>query len=56
MKAARDKVLTIAISWSKRVARVTSHTGGHVAQCLDLGDKMEITITRLQPAGKRGKR
>ena len=39
------KLLKIEITWSKRVARVTSLTGGHSAKCLDLGDRMEIIIS-----------
>jgi hypothetical protein len=42
------KLLKIEISWSRRKAKVTSLTGGHVAKCLDLGDKMEIEISRLR--------
>lgn len=38
------KLLKIEIAWNKRVAKVTSVTGGHVAKCLDLGDKMQIEI------------
>lgn len=52
MKTKARKVLRIDITWSKRVARVTSLTGGHDAKCLDLGDKMEIEITSV-PAKRR---
>lgn len=47
------KVLRVDITWSKRVTRVTSLTGGHIAQCLDLGDRMEIEIVELRPASRK---
>jgi len=40
-------LLKIEIHWRARTANVTSLTGGHAAQCLDLGDKMELVINAL---------
>lgn len=37
-------IINVIIRWSKRGGRVTSLTGGHTAQFLDLGDEMQITI------------
>jgi hypothetical protein len=52
---AKRKLLRIDITWSKRVARVTSLTGGHVAKCLDLGDRMEIEIAVERQPQRKGK-
>jgi hypothetical protein len=45
-KKADVKLIKVDITWSKRLANVTSLTGGHLVKCLDLGDKMELLISR----------
>lgn len=49
------KVLRVDITWSKRVARVTTLTGGHIAKCLDLGDRMEIEIAERKAVPRGGR-
>lgn len=40
-------ILHIRIDWPRRKATVTSLIGGHLAESLDLGRIMEITIKEL---------
>jgi hypothetical protein len=41
----KDCQIKVEINWEKRVAKVTSLTGGHVATCLNLGQEMQIVIS-----------